>query len=223
MNTNSFIGLVATVAAATLSTACVAGGRSGGGPVLRIHMGMAGTHLARFGHPNSAFLGRRNAVASDRLHRPFFDGFSEFRRLTLVGRGFEPDRRFPSYAFSPHGRYRSGSVLSGAIGAGGYGYGDDLGSAPSPMTGAEYGYADPPLTETYAEAPLEQRLYFGDDGGPLEDRNRDFAPSAGAIGGGPRVIAVHADDPPRRSEACSCASGYSPTPIVYRFGVGSYY
>ena len=197
-----------------------------GGPLLSgtVHVRTSGIYSTRYGHANTAFrFGHTNTAAPNGFRRPLFGGFTDSRRFDRRGRGFGR-RDFASYAFAPRGSYRRRWVVPGVIGAGGYGYGEYLSAGPSysvaPGYGG-YGYAEPPLAAIYSEAPLGPSPYPGYDGYP-DGQDAGYAPSAG-YEGGPQVIVVHAKGRARRSEGCSCGRGYAVTPVVYRFGVGSYY
>ncbi len=250
MDSTSFVRTAGALALALvgLSTVCSAGGRPGG-PVLHgvgfhgrphaaalggwhgwgsfrlphrvlslsagVRVPTAGTFFTRHGRIGTAMT---NAVPPDGLSRPIRGGHTEDGRFVRNGGIFGRDRRFPSYAFAPRGWYRPGPVLPGYIGAGGYGYGDDVGSGPSYSTAPGYGYAEPPLAATFAEAPLGPSPYSGKDGVDLDDQNADSAPSAG-YGGGPQVIVIDTEERSPKSQGRSD----SLTPVVYRFGVGSYY
>ena len=122
---------------------------------------------------------------------------AEFGR-NRFGTGFAGDRDRLAYGY--------GRVVP-SWGGGSYGTGGDgfagYGGEVSP------GYGGVPLASQYAEPPLNQ----GYGGGADMDGGNGYPSVVGS--GGPKVIVIN--------NHCNCSPSRGPSPVVYRFGVGSYY
>ncbi|HEX4768722.1 MAG TPA: hypothetical protein VH414_20840 [Lichenihabitans sp.] len=229
-----FIRTAGALLMAAASTVAWAGGHGGhGGPMMMHpggfhgggHWGGSGFHamppvagtihvrpnggnfFSAYGHTNTAF-GHR-AVPSFYGHvGTALRGRAGLERRELVGRRFDRSDRFAfdhrGFRFARDFRHRR--VIGGGFG----GYGADLSAAPT-----YGGYAEAPLASSYVEAPLDQG-YDGGYGG--------YSSGAG-YAGGPQIIVVNSNCPgaSRRAHDCGCGQDARPSPVVYRFGVGSYY
>lgn len=164
---------------------------------------------SRLGHVNTAYFG---------LNRPFARvGF--FPRVIYHAGGYG----WPRLGYGRRGfvRYALAPRFFGRYGAGAYPYGGTLGTGYGLGSGDAYGFAEPPLAATYAEPPLGPSPY-GDNDGLSFDRYGTGYDGTSGYGGGPRIISVHSTDR-LRPPVCSCAREGKQGPVVYRFGVGSYY
>lgn len=233
----SSIGAAGILALIGWSTASLAGGHAGGAPMVRPiahaspHMqgfgavgrggwfraprplalgsGFGWSHAGgvygtRYGHINTGLsgpAGRLPRIGRFGWHGPRYVRSFGFDRLGY-GR-----RRLAAYAFEPR-RY-------------GYGYGSALGAGLDYAAGPSFGYAEPSLAVTYAEPPLGPSPDAGQGGLSFEDGG-EYGPSP-VYGGGPRIISVRDDDRAPRPRDCACKPSSGHLPIVYRFGVGSYY
>ena len=225
-----FIRTAGALLVAGVSTMAWAGGAGGHGGPMMMHPGgvrggghwggtgframppVAGTIHVRpnggnffsgYGHTNTA-LGDRPAPS---LYGHVGTTFRGFERRDLIERRVDRGDRFAfdhrSFRFARDFRRRR-VIIGGGFG----GYGADLSAAP-----LYSGYAEAPLASSAVEAPLDQ----GYDG-------YGYAPSAG-YAGGPQIIVIHNNyaGPSRRAQGCGCSGDARPMPVVYRFGVGSYY
>ena len=179
-------------------------GRAGGG-----YGRMGGGYGGGFGHTNTA-LTRPGFIG-----RPGFGGGS-YGHTATAPNGFVRNPAWSRYGV--HDRGRPATIYGRyphvpAYGFG-YGYGGGYGSAegggyvavPYP-TG---GYGEPALASQYSEPALNQGSY-GSYGG-------EAYPSVVGTGG-PQVIVVHNDF---SGSTCNCRSARR-SPVVYRYGVGTYY
>lgn len=170
---------------------------------------------ARFGHANTAYVARPARF-------PGMGGFARgsFHAGGLARPRFGYGRRgFVRYALAPHALDRNRRVLRGFAGPGFYSYGETLGYGLG--SGALYGYAEPPLAATYAEPPLGPSPYGDDDRLSFDAYGSGYDGYSG-YGGGPRIISVRSEDR-LRPAGCSCGRESRQGPVVYRFGIGSYY
>ena len=184
----------------------------------------AAVYGARFGHANTAYFGHAGQFGTGAFAR----GQAYAGRPAWRGTGYGR-RGLARYAFGPRGFGRNRRILPGFIGPGVYPYGDAFGDGYGPGFdgGAGYswgsggGYAEPPLAATYAEPPLGPSPYGGYDGLSFEGPDAGYGRAAG-FGGGPHIISVRAGDR-LQPRPCSCRHESDQGPVVYRFGVGSYY
>ncbi len=150
---------------------------------------------SRYGHTNTAFGGRPGFYRRDLFERRWGDA----DRFAFGHRSL----RYGRVARNLRDRYRV---------VGGYG-GYDLSAAPT-----YGGYAEAPLA-SYVEAPLDQ-VYGAGGYGAGGYGDGGYAPSSG-YAGGPQIIVVNNNYAGASHRGHGCDP--RPSPVVYRFGVGSYY
>ncbi len=237
-----FIRAAGALLAAGVSTVAWAGGAGGhgghGGPMMMHqggfhgggHWGRSGFHamppvagtihvrpnggnvFSGYGHTNTA-LGNRPMPSLYGHVGTAFRGRPDWYRRELIGRGFDRVDRFAFHRGVGYDRFARNLRYRYRVIGGGYGgYGADLSAAPDYS-----GYAEAPLASSYVEAPLDQG-YGGDYG------YGGYA-SGASYAGGPQIIVVNNDyaGTSRRAHGCGCGGDPRPAPVVYRFGVGSYY
>lgn len=250
MRITTFMGAAGAWLLLASSTACLAGPHAGGNIVFRLgghggahsaggFHGWSGPHAfprlilqagrgrgrrdgiygARYGHTNTGLLARPGRLAGygDVARGPVYADRLRWGRLGY-GR-----RHLLGYAFAPQGAYGEHRSGQGIVGSNpyGYGYGGSVSAGPGYDAASAYRFSEPSLAATYAEPPLGPSPYGDTEELSFEDRESGYGPSE-RYGSGPRIISVRGEDGIQK-QFCSCRRDSVQRPVVYRFGVGSYY
>ncbi len=192
-------------------------GQSGGGR-MRVeagNWGYRGRGTMSYGHTDTAFhTGYARRFVGGGFDERGRAGFrSGYGHVDTGLRYARPEVRYGARRYPGYGYRYAGSP--GVYGGGAYGadygtYGSDTNQYAAPSGSVyvvggqsrgeegstETGYAGGPVQQGYAEPPL----------------------SAVGYGGGPQILVVHGEE--QRRATCTCRSD---APVVYRYGVGSYY
>ena len=174
-----------------------------------------------YGHTNTAFGAQSGPRILGHVQTAPNGYRAPLRVAVRYGRDGRPFGFWRNHLYSRFGAGRYAPVLAGS----GSGYGG--GFAPGYGGGVASGYGsgspgyggssvETPLSSQYSEPPLNQGG-SGSYGGAYAPQGGAYAPQGG---GGPQVIVVNNN---YGGAGCDCGRGRAPSPVVYRFGVGSYY